>query len=1149
MHAYNGNPVPIQLDGNLCLPKIQLQLYDFLSPPDSPHVGAGSVPNPPKRLSLSQLLPIQENVYTRDFLLGCRPLTLGKEVSFGFLTQTTTQFTGSASQTQRRSRTGRRIQFYDSSGQHVLYKRPKCRRTVKGSIKEFNYNSYRRTPPPVGAPGPHDRDYEDCTPLKEIKGFSRGTIRRRLRRRAFRKWCRELKQVSVKGLGPPHGISLKPKKASQTRALWFRKSLLWQEHHRRRQKGRPKDLPTTTPLSYDDKIRFGSLNVQGFADTLKLKNCIQLMQEHRLDVLFLSETKSTSYYSYVSEQYMVILSGNHFDKNAGVGAVVSPRLRPHLLDVVQVSPRLIQVTFKKHGGNFHLLGAYAPHSGHDLDTVREPFWEDLENHLSTIPQPEPVYLTGDFNVRFQARHKNDEGVLGPFVFGKGPKHIDHNASSNRSLCIKTMKLQGMVEVASYKTPNPLQQITYRDKAAPPKDWEQFLLDPLPLQQVYDKLHYELPSCSVEVAANIRSCLDLPDLLPPPKLAPQADPIRFQRLDHCFTRHQWLNSVCSCRSKLHTGFPSDHYLLATDFRVKLASKPTPPPRPPRWDFANVTEGHKKQFNDILKELLLEGPQTTTPATQHQKTGVFYTDGSGSSGRCTAKTAAGWGWTFQTDGSWRDACGPVITDPDHNAYRGAQVGSNNTGEVTAIIEALLFAHAEAFTHVTIHSDSRWAINAITGRWRTKHHKALVAYAKSLLKANNIRVTLQWIKAHAGHAGNERADQLANKGRIGSQRIGTTAPPIEDVAPATHPANNTAQWVDSLQEAAKQKFSYRTSTRARPWITEATLEALHVARVAEANNDQDAKKLRNQAKRSAKKDRVKWVHEQLLADPAGDHLHFWRVARKQKVGFRPKRNHLIVENKPVPWSRSHIAFRNHLQDKQWQSQANSDHNAELSSRHPLRPPLQDTQPFSIEELEVSLAKLRSRKAPGPDATPNELFLLLDDDSKSILLSYYNDIWETGEAPPPWKEALVVSIFKGKGSDTDPVNYRPISLLNTIYKVFASLLQVRLSTQHEEHLRISQYGFRAHKGTQHPLFILRRAMEWADVTSTPLHLLFLDWKQAFDSIDHNAMLIALKRFGISNRALNIISSLYTGATFFTKGQLGESCKGQVRAFAKGVL
>ena len=160
-----------------------------------------------------------------------------------------------------------------------------------------------------------------------------------------------------------------------------------------------------------------------------------------------------------------------------------------------------------------------------------------------------------------------------------------------------------------------------------------------------------------------------------------------------------------------------------------------------------------------------------------------------------------------------------------------GSNNTGEVTAIIEALLFAHAEAFTQVTIHSDSRWAINAITGRWRTKHHKALVAYAKSLLKANNLRVKLQWIKAHAGHEGNERADQLANQGKMGSQRVGTTAPAIDVATPTAPQANNTAQWIDSLQEAAKQTFAHRTSSRARPWITEHTLTALRAARSAEA------------------------------------------------------------------------------------------------------------------------------------------------------------------------------------------------------------------------------------------------------------------------------------------------------------------------------
>ena len=65
--------------------------------------------------------------------------------------------------------------------------------------------------------------------------------------------------------------------------------------------------------------------------------------------------------------------------------------------------------------------------------------------------------------------------------------------------------------------------------------------------------------------------------------------------------------------------------------------------------------------------------------------------------------------------------------------------------------------------------------------------------------------------------------------------------------------------------------------------------------------------------------------------------------------------------------------------------------------------------------------------------------------------------------------------------------------------------------------------------------------MTSNPLLFLFLDWKQAFDSIDHNSIMIALKRFGVSERALNIITSLYTDPTFFTTGLEGEQATGKV--------
>ena len=69
----------------------------------------------------------------------------------------------------------------------------------------------------------------------------------------------------------------------------------------------------------------------------------------------------------------------------------------------------------------------------------------------------------------------------------------------------------MVEAASYKSPNMMHHITYRDKAAPSSDWSQFVLDPLLMQQFYAKLGEKLNN-PVDVAFIIRSFLDLPSLL-------------------------------------------------------------------------------------------------------------------------------------------------------------------------------------------------------------------------------------------------------------------------------------------------------------------------------------------------------------------------------------------------------------------------------------------------------------------------------------------------------------------------------------------------------------------------------------------------------------------------------------------------------------
>ena len=139
-----------------------------------------------------------------------------------------------------------------------------------------------------------------------------------------------------------------PKQAALTRAKWFKQTMLWQRKHKRK-KQEPANHPTTTPLAYHTKLHIATQNVQGFADTLKLKSALNLMQKRDIDVLFLTETKSTQYYTYTSEQHLVILSGNHKDPYAGVGAIVAPHIRPYIADIVQRSSRIILKSCSKSG--------------------------------------------------------------------------------------------------------------------------------------------------------------------------------------------------------------------------------------------------------------------------------------------------------------------------------------------------------------------------------------------------------------------------------------------------------------------------------------------------------------------------------------------------------------------------------------------------------------------------------------------------------------------------------------------------------------------------------------------------------------------------------------------------------------------------------
>ena len=92
-----------------------------------------------------------------------------------------------------------------------------------------------------------------------------------------------------------------------------------------------------------------------------------------------------------------------------------------------------------------------------------------------------------------------------------------------------------------------------------------------------------------------------------------------------------------------------------------------------------------------------------------------------------------------------------------------------------------------------------------------------------------------------------------------------------------------------------------------------------------------------------------------------------------------------------------------------------------------------FTMDELDIVLKKAKTNKETGPDGLPLEFFKWLSNDAKEIVLEILNNCWEAEILPTSLELAEVVTLYK-KGNVEDPGNYRPISLLQSLYKLYAS-------------------------------------------------------------------------------------------------------------------
>ena len=131
----------------------------------------------------------------------------------------------------------------------------------------------------------------------------------------------------------------------------------------------------------------------------------------------------------------------------------------------------------------------------------------------------------------------------------------------------------------------------------------------------------------------------------------------------------------------------------------------------------------------------------------------------------------------------------------------------------------------------------------------------------------------------------------------------------------------------------------------------------------------------------------------------------------------------------------------------------------------------------------------------------------------------WSEGEVPQDMRDANIVTLYKNKGDRGDCNNYRGISLLSVVGKVFARVVLKRLQVLAEQVYHESQRGFRANRSITDMVFSLKQLQEKCRKQRQPLFVAFIDLTKAFDLVSMDGLFKILPKIGCPPKLLSIIS------------------------------
>ncbi|GMF38275.1 unnamed protein product [Phytophthora lilii] len=193
---------------------------------------------------------------------------------------------------------------------------------------------------------------------------------------------------------------------------------------------------------------------------------------------------------------------------------------------------------------------------------------------------------------------------------------------------------------------------------------------------------------------------------------------------------------------------------------------------------------------------------------------------------------------------------------------------------------------------------------------------------------------------------------------------------------------------------------------------------------------------------------------------------------------------------------------------------------------------------EVMAAIGKWKLGKACGPDNISNEWYRDDAEQVVPILTRLYNVCLREDCIPESFLEAYIFSISKG-GDTCNALNYRPIALLNTDYKVFTRILAWRVRKHLSKLVHDTQFGFVPGRNIHDTIDLLEAAKVVARQNGklSNAQVLLLDFAKAYDSLDREFLREVLKAKGFPPKFIGLVQASHTNTSvrFMANGRLSN--------------